>query len=149
MPTWAVHSRLRWLGLVMALGCGSTHKSGVTVTGPGGAGADAAGDGAAGVGVTGPGPAGAGAAGPRAGEPCQSNKCGPGVTCEHVGVFTGICTATCSSDPACGLLNPHSRCFGSVNQECALACTIDTDCPKGTICVSLGQIGSQKACRLQ
>jgi hypothetical protein len=111
-----------WLVLTLTLACGSAkHQTG----------------GAAGA-----------SGGPRAGEPCTNGSCPQGLTCEHVGVFHGLCTASCSSDPGCGLLNPRAHCFGQTNQECALPCSIDTECPSGTHCVSVGALGSERACQL-
>ena len=109
-----------WLLVAVLLGCGGGHQ-------------------AAG---------GAAGSGPLAGEPCPGGSCPLGLTCEHVGVFHGLCTASCSSDPGCGLLNPRTHCFGTTNQECALACSLDTECPAGTHCVSVGAIGSSRACQL-
>jgi hypothetical protein len=93
--------------------------------------------------------AGTGAHGlPIAGEPCQNGLCAQGLSCESGGAFHGLCTASCSSDPGCGLLNPRAHCFGMMNQECAVACTIDTQCPNGTHCAPLGGFGSTRACQL-
>jgi hypothetical protein len=108
--------------LLVALGCGGASKSN--------------------------GGAGAGAQGPRAGEPCVQGSCMQGLSCEHTGIFAGICTAGCGSDPACGLLNSHARCYGTPNPECGLPCGIDTDCPAGTHCVALGAVGTERVCRV-
>lgn len=93
------------------------------------------------------GAAGAGA-GPKAGEPCDSGRCGPGLTCETDGLFGGLCTASCSNDPSCGLLNPKAHCFGTTGGQCGISCGVDTDCPSGTHCVFLGGLGSARACEL-
>ena len=120
-----------WL-VLLALGCGAS-KSNATVSAPG----QGSGGAASAMGLA-----------PHAGEPCQQGVCSQGLSCEHSGIFTGLCTASCSSDQACGLLSARARCFGTTNQECGVACGIDADCPTGTRCVALGPVGSQRACQL-
>jgi hypothetical protein len=114
-------SRSGWLLLFAAMACGGAHHTG--------------------------GAAGAPAHQPGLGDPCQG-ACTIGLMCEHVGIFAGLCTASCTSDPACGLLNTRSVCYGTANGECGVPCTLDTECPMGTHCVQLGTLGSQRACEL-
>ncbi|MDD9938143.1 MAG: hypothetical protein OXT09_31325 [Myxococcales bacterium] len=94
-----------------------------------GACSDDSGDGGGGM-------AGAPAMTPGVGEPCVTT-CQPGFVCERAGPFSGVCSADCNSDAACGLLVSGSICVGAPYFKCGVSCTTIDDCPTGTACVSL------------
>ena len=82
----------------------------------------------------------AGAAGmqaiPGVGEPCVT-QCDSGFVCERMGPFAGVCSASCNSDAACGLLVQGSICVAGRYNKCARRCTTTDDCAQGTACVTL------------